>query len=497
MMFQDMSCESEHTLESHRIMGLYDLLGADWAGIIIVTRWQSVRIDAKLDLSGTCDGFAEAYLEKSRGQLFQLDFGETGYYVFDENDGQVLIYFARETDEYRVYSLYCKEHGRFDPKDVRWAEIYTMVNYNNVLLNNELVQEKDYLENVLESCDSQIVVFDLNGAMVSANGLAGKAFGPGLVNLNRNIPVGHKTLLNAIQSVVETEQKVYLKDVSLLSNDLTRIFNVTLAPLRNSKNIIAGAVMVCNDVTEQKYMQQEVDLLEQYALLGEISMGLAHDIKNPLMNIRCCANLIGKSSHAEDGRKDICEIIIHEVDRITRVMNQMMSFGNVSAETGQTEVNLDEVIYNCIQILERQKGGRTILFHQKREENLPLLKARMLDMQQIFLNLLLNSVQAITDEGEISAESWYDERGNRIVVSIVDNGMGIAPEIMGKIFTPFFSTKADGTGLGLFLVRKALGQYGGTIHFSNAPGGGTICKVILPYHPDRAMKTEGDLCTES
>ena len=385
-----------------------------------------------------------------------------------------------------MFSLYCREHGRFNLKDVRWAEIYTMVNYNNVLLNNELIQEKDYLANVLESCDSEIAVFDLNGATVSINGLAEQTFGMDLINLNQNAPSGHKTLLSVIQNVVKTGEKTCLNDVSMLSCDPTRIFNVTLAPLRNSKNAIAGAVMVCNDVTEQKYMQQEVELLEQYALLGEVSMGLAHDIKNPLTNIRCCAGLMEKSPHIESGHKEICEIIVHEVDRIARVINQMMSFGNVSAETKQRALNLDDVIYDCIQILERQKGGRVIQFQQKREEDLPLLNARVLDMQQIFLNLLLNSVQSIEHEGMICTQCWYDLPGDQIVVTIADNGIGIPQEIMGKIFMPFFSTKSDGTGLGLFLVRKALGQYGGTVHFSDKPGGGTICRVLLPCHPSGA-----------
>ena len=81
MMFQDMSCESEHTLESHRMMGLYDLLEADWAGIVVITRWNSVRIDAKMDLSGTCDAFALGYLERNWSEIFYLDFEKNNYYL--------------------------------------------------------------------------------------------------------------------------------------------------------------------------------------------------------------------------------------------------------------------------------------------------------------------------------------------------------------------------------------------------------------------------------
>lgn len=480
MLFHDVSCEAEHTIESHRMLGVYDLLGADWAGIVVISKRLTVQIDAYADLSGACNEFALSFIYANKRELLNLDFTPCNYHIFSYQGGQVVVSFDRGTSTYIVLSIFCKKEGCFEEKDVKWAEIYTTANYKNVLLNNELVQDKDYLENVLESCESAIIVFDRNGTTVSCNHFAEEMFGNNLTDLSRHFRVENQDLYSLIQHVVEAEEKRYLYNVRPLKNDPSRVFNATLAPLRNSKSAVSGAVLVCIDRTEQEYMQQEMELLKNYGLLGEISLGLAHDVKNPLMNIECCSSLMKKNPRLTENQKELCDTIHHEVDRISRVIDQMMSFGNMSQATTRRYISVDEVLHDCVQIVERQKAGRNICFYHTRSDELPLIIGKKLDFQQIFLNVLINAVQAIRQDGAIYVDMHYDAQTESICVTIRDTGEGISPETMEKIFEPYFSTKPNGTGLGLFISKRTLMRYGGDIRFRPWVPRGTVCEIYLP-----------------
>ena len=481
MLFQDMSCEAPHTVESHRQHGVYSMLEADWAGIVTITRSLAVQIDAYIDLSGTCDAFARAFIQNNSEQILTTDFSNTTFCTYVCGKGHVIVSFDRETDNYRVVSICCKQQGHFREESIQWYEIYTAATYRNVLLNNELIQERDYLDNVLESCESSIIVFAKNGDIVSFNRLAEQTFGVGLENLDFLWDGNQGDLRPDIHRVLETREKLSFDSLHLLKTDRSRIYHASLAPLRNSKNAVAGAVLVCSDHTEQENMQQEVALLKQYALLGEIALGLAHDIKNPLMNIRGCAGLMRNWSHSGQKEYEFCDIIDHEVERISKVIDQMMAFGNMAKADQTRLVDLNKVLYDCIQVLERQKAEKNITFRYYPAEDIPLLHARVIDLQQIFLNVMLNSMQAIEVQGEIQIEIHNHDRSRQIQIMILDDGSGIPDTVIDKVFDPYFSTKRTGTGLGLFVVRRALARYGGEICFHQRRPRGSICHITLPY----------------
>lgn len=494
MLFQDMSCEATHTVESHHQHGVYKMLEADWAGIVTITRGLTVQIDASIDLTGSCAVFAQTFIHSNREKILAIDFSNTTFQTFDCGTGQVIVSFDRETEKYRVVSICCKKEGHFRAESIQWYEIYTAATYRNVLLNNELVQERDYLDNVLESCESSIIVFARDGSTVSFNRLAEQTFGPGLTELSFPGEDGENVLLSSIREVVASRKKLTFSNLHPLCTDRSRTFSASLSPLRNSKNVIAGAVLVCIDRTEQENMQQEVALLKQYGLLGEIALGLAHDIKNPLMNIRGCVGLMKNRSRKENGDYELCDIINHEVTRISKVIDQMMSFGNI-AKTNQTGlVDLNEVIYDCVQVLERQKAEKVINFRHICMQDMPLLHGKIMDFQQIFLNVMINSMQAIESQGEIIIESSYQLRRRQIQVTITDDGSGIPENMLEKVFEPYFSTKRNGTGLGLFVVCHALERYGGQIHFELRKPCGTVCRIVIPCGDEE--RGERRVCTE-
>ena len=107
MLFQDVSCEAEHTIESHRMLGVYELLGADWAGIVVISQRLTVQIDACADLSGTCSDFALSFIYANKRELLELDFTPCNYHIFSHRGGQVVVSFDRSTPAYVVLSIFC------------------------------------------------------------------------------------------------------------------------------------------------------------------------------------------------------------------------------------------------------------------------------------------------------------------------------------------------------------------------------------------------------
>ena len=235
---------------------------------------------------------------------------------------------------------------------------------------------------------------------------------------------------------------------------------------------------MATDTTEIRFLSTEVEQLRQYGLLGELATGLAHDIKNPLMSIRGSAKLLRKvDGGLSELQEDLVSIIVHETAKIDEVINQMMAYGDITHNLTPCFVNINNLLIKCARIIERQKFSKNIDVSLQLDENLPLLWAGELHLQQVFLNLLLNSLQAIPEKGNIVIKTGAEDSGHKILVMISDDGMGFPPELKEKIFQPYFTTKHNGSGMGLFIVKRTLSKYNADISIESNVGLGTNCIV--------------------
>lgn len=477
MLFHDPSCISENTIQSQIQNKIPKLLGSDWFGIIILSHNLKYKIDAKYDIHQIGDIIILDFLSTFKNEIIQQDFD---YKLYDYKTNHFAIIPIRSADTYVVFFLHCKtqKNGPFNIKDLEWNKVYAQAAYKTVLLNNVLVQEHDYLENILDSTESAIIVFDLNYKIISSNKVAQKLFNLSewpvtLDNLNFE---DNERMKNIFERVKLTGKKEFIRNLVVIIDNRNFILNITISPLKNSKNIITGIIIIGNDKTKNQILEYELEQLKHYGLLGEIALGLSHDVKNPLMNIRGCAAFIKKSNNTDN--LDYLNLIIQEVDRIDSIISQMMSFGNVVKNDTYTLININDVIYNCIQIINRQKVFKNIDILYDLDNNIPLTKAKNTDLQQIILNLLINSLQAIEDVGTIDIKSTYESDIIKIFIS--DTGVGINQNTVDKLFNPYFTTKSEGTGLGLFIVKKVLDKYDGKINITSTPLEGTICEITLP-----------------
>jgi len=226
---------------------------------------------------------------------------------------------------------------------------------------------------------------------------------------------------------------------------------------------------------------------------------LAHEIKNPLSGIRGAAQLLEQTVGDED--RALTRLICEETDRIVRLVDRMDAFSDPSP-LNRDAVNIHEVLERARQVA--QTGfGRHVRFVERYDPSLPPVSGQFDQLVQVFLNLIKNAVEAVPEDGEIIITTAY-QRGVVIavpgtsqrlnlplVVAIQDNGDGISDDLKEHLFDPFVTTKAEGSGLGLALVAKIIGDHGGLIGFESEPRR-TVFRISLPIHAEPAVNGDSD-----
>jgi signal transduction histidine kinase len=220
---------------------------------------------------------------------------------------------------------------------------------------------------------------------------------------------------------------------------------------------------------------------ERLAALGQLSAGLAHELRNPLGTIRASAELLKKSVGTHDPvAAELAGFIASEVDRTNSLVTRFLDFARpLALRTEPCE--LTEVVDRAVARLERdgQSGGVAVYKNYSPDIRPFPFDAEL--MERVFYNLLLNAAQASPPDGAITVKTR--PTGGRIEISVIDRGSGIKPEHLESIFNPFFTTKPEGVGLGLPIVSKIVDQHGGTMTVESEAGKGSVFRIYLPLEP--------------
>ncbi len=240
---------------------------------------------------------------------------------------------------------------------------------------------------------------------------------------------------------------------------------------------------------EAKQLEEQLQRSKKLAALGEMSAGVAHEIRNPLGVIKSSAQMLRdefKPVEARDEYQELTTFIIGEVNRLNRVITEFLSFARPTPPDLQ-RVNINEIIDKTIQLIANQeKVTPDVKVKVESSKNLPLLMGDPEQIIQALLNIALNGLQAMPERGElrVTAGCAEDVQGKYsasfIQVQITDTGEGIPVPIRDKIFNPFFTTKEEGSGLGLAIVHKIIENHKGFIEVESEVGKGTTFKVFLP-----------------
>jgi two-component system sensor histidine kinase HydH len=224
------------------------------------------------------------------------------------------------------------------------------------------------------------------------------------------------------------------------------------------------------------------------ALLGQMSAAMAHDIKNPLGIIRAAAERLKRRyGTADDATFDY---IPEEVDRLDRIVSSYLSLG--ATRPGEPELlNMAEVITGVLRDMEHETGRHGIAVEMK-SEDLPPVQASRVELRQVFLNLVLNAIQAQPQGGAITITGRKERKagGDWLVIRVSDMGPGMKPRDLARAFEPFHTTKEKGSGLGLFSVKRIVEAHKGRVAIDSAPGSGTTVEVKLPAESNEQRRVK-------
>jgi signal transduction histidine kinase len=251
--------------------------------------------------------------------------------------------------------------------------------------------------------------------------------------------------------------------------------------------------MVVTDITAVKRLELQIRRSDRLASLGTLSAGMAHEIKNPLVSIKTFAQLLPERYHESDFRETFSSLIVHEIDRIDSLVNQLLRFAR-PAKPLLRPMHVHEVLEKTLQLVQHRLYQKEIKLNRTLEASLDTIRADSDQMEQVFLNFFLNAMDAMKRGGELTVETEIrtgdslvthllpeaEKRREALCISIRDTGVGIKKEDIAQVFDPFFTTKDFGTGLGLSVVHGIIEEHGGQIEVESEVAKGTAFRIFLP-----------------
>jgi PAS domain S-box-containing protein len=337
-------------------------------------------------------------------------------------------------------------------------------------------------EEVTRNMPAGLVVVNATGIISSANPAAEQVLGIQTLGFRRYSEVlGEKSDLTRLVGECLTKGSIFRREQveHVAPGGESRLLGVTISPIRRGAEKINGAICLLTDLTELAALQQQIQLKESLAAVGELSAGIAHEFKNALATISGYAQMI--SAEAGVGEvADSAERILEQTRNITHVVTEFLKYARPLEITSEP-VALDAVVERVVAEVAEAMPQVRIRF----EGPLGSVPGDEGLLRQAFLNLTRNAAEAsvgaanggrVLLRGEVARhEETYTQR-----ITIFDNGAGIAAGNLPKLFRPFFTTKAKGTGLGLAVVQKIIVQHGGRVEARNRTEGGAAFIVTLP-----------------
>ena len=252
-------------------------------------------------------------------------------------------------------------------------------------------------------------------------------------------------------------------------------------------NEIGSAVEKSKIIEEKLALERKMYENEKLSSLGRLSTSVAHEVKNPLSSIKAIVQVMREDVRKNDPLQEDLAIIVDEIDRLTKVVNQLLQFAKPSSEI-KTSVKIGDVINSTLVVLNHEAKQNKITTFCRVPNDLPSITTDEGALKEVFFNLLHNAIQAMPSGGEINIHAHYQPGSHAIRVTIADTGPGIPQESFQKIFEPFYTTKQTGTGLGLSIVKKKLEDMEATIRVESN-GNGASFIINFPLNEPLLMQT--------
>jgi PAS domain S-box-containing protein len=286
-------------------------------------------------------------------------------------------------------------------------------------------------------------------------------------------------------------KEVFEKKVTIHTEEWTknakgekRLIAITKTPKIGENGNVEYVVCSAEDITEHKQADEALLRAEQLKVAGDLAVGLTHELKNSLTGIKISIEvLLDELVLSKDDRKVLMNMI-NETRRIELLIKDLLNFARPS-KPQFAFVNINDVLDTALKLSLKKVStlknhGRSIDMVKEFDYHIPRTMADQMKLQQVFMNLLLNAVEAMQSSGSLKVQTSYNASNDLVHISISDTGKGIDHKLIDKIFDPFFTTKPKGTGLGLPISKRLIEQHGGNIRVETSLGKGTTFNIFLP-----------------
>lgn len=384
-----------------------------------------------------------------------------------------------------------QERAAFSEDDLKLLLIFaghTASLLRNVKLYGQVMTERNFRENILESSPNSVVTVDLKKEITSINKKTEEMF-----RIRRRYVLGMPAgaifpgdIAQVIEGAIDRRTVVDSKEIRLERKDGgAGVLGITSSLLRNHQGDLIGAMIIIRDLTEEKKTEELIRRIDRLTSLGQLSAGIAHEIRNPLSSINFNVQLLAKKSAVSETAKSLIADTQVGIDRIRTLVKGMLDFAKPSLPSLKSD-SLLRVVQGSIGLMDSQLKENKVEVRCELPDSLPEVILDAHQIQQVLVNLLLNSMEAMPEGGTIHITGRVikgaKKRCEQVVLQVIDQGQGIARDDLSRIFNPFFTTKAEGTGLGLSIVHKILEQHHATVDVVSYTNRGTTFTLKFPVH---------------
>ena len=340
---------------------------------------------------------------------------------------------------------------------------------------------KVFSDNVVDNMPIGLIALDDRNRIASFNRAAEGALQLSFENVAGK--PAEEVLPDRLREIVQrcsTKDQIIEEEIDCTVQDGGVVpLEVGTSVLQDEKGLFLGHIILLKDLTEVRSLRREIARGQRLASVGRLAAGVAHEIRNPLSSIKGFATYFKERYPDIPQDQETANIMIAEVDRLNRVVGQLLEFAKpVSISPRQT--SLPDLVESSVRLVEQRSRERQVTV---KIDILAGIVQAVIDpdrISQVLLNLYLNAIDAMEPGGELKVELSADGDGRRLGFKVIDTGCGISAEHLSRIFDPYFTTRSSGTGLGLAIAHNIMEAMGGTIEVESEVGAGTTFMLELP-----------------
>lgn len=372
----------------------------------------------------------------------------------------------------------------------------------------EVADLKAYADNILASLTSGIVTIDLEGRIVTLNPAAelmsGYFAGEVTGRYCTEVFAATPEIGDILMETLATRTAVPGVPLALRRRNGTSLaVEFGAAPLKGGEAKDLGVIGVFRDLTAVRDLEQQLRRSDRLAALGTLAAGLAHEIKNPLTSLLTFSRHLERKFDDEQFRRKFQSVVPRELERINGIVEGLLELAR-PPRLSLKHVRLPALLERVVELYAHQIEGQRVRVRREYGRDVPAILADEEALYQALVNLVANALEAMKDGGRLTLRVGWADAGRRVpptgrsrldrrvVLEVEDTGVGIPVADGDRVFNPFFSTKEQGTGLGLALTHKIVEDHGGTIDFTSERFAGTRFRIRLPLVPEVTAVPPGD-----